>query len=275
MQFKDRLLMIKIALLWTFSLITQITFSQTLYNKGILFQQNGDYVKADSMYTLAIEALPLGDAYYNRAIARLKMNNMKGFCSDIKQASTYNDIEAENLHKQYCLNIDTIYYTEAFEKVKNKSYYLEIIRQEKYYDLTEGFVFDKKENLIAKYQIQNNFKCFGLTPDMPEFIGGEKKLLKFIEIYLVYPNSEIEAYKKYAGAFATVYVQFDISTTGKVENIHISDEKKEHTKKYICENFVNEAVRVVGLLPDFKPGTFMGKPIVVRYVMPIKFNFPE
>jgi len=267
--------MIKIALLWTFSLITQITFSQTLYNKGILFQQNGDYVKADSMYTLAIEALPLGDAYYNRAIARLKMNNMKGFCSDIKQASTYNDIEAENLHKQYCLNIDTIYYTEAFEKVKNKSYYLEIIRQEKYYDLTEGFVFDKKENLIAKYQIQNNFKCFGLTPDMPEFIGGEKKLLKFIEIYLVYPNSEIEAYKKYAGAFATVYVQFDISTTGKVENIHISDEKKEHTKKYICENFVNEAVRVVGLLPDFKPGTFMGKPIVVRYVMPIKFNFPE
>jgi hypothetical protein len=252
-----------------------ITFSQTLYEKGILFLQNGDYVKADSMFTLAIEALPFDDAYFNRAITRLKMHDMKGFSLDIKKASSYDDKEAEKLHKQYCINVDTIYYTEAFEKVKNKSYYLEIINQEKYYDFIEGFVYDKKENLIAKYKIQNNFKWFVLSPNMPEFIGGEKKLLKFIKTHLVYPISEMDAYKKYAGTAVTVYVQFDISSKGKVENVQISDDKKEQTKKYISENFVNEAMRVVGLLPDFKPGTFMGKPIVVRYVAPIEFNFPQ
>jgi hypothetical protein len=39
-------------------------------------------------------------------------------------------------------------------------------------------------------------------------------------------------------------------------------------------DFENEAIRVVELLPDFKPGTLNGETVVVRRVIPIVFNFP-
>lgn len=267
--------MIKTTLLLILSFISLITFSQTLYDQGTVYLQNGDYVKADSMFTLAIEAIPFGDAYYNRAIARMQMKDMSGFCMDIKKASSYDDEEAENLHIQYCLDIDTINYSDTYEIVKNTSSFLEIINKEKYYNFTEGFVYDQKDNLIARYRIQNNYKWYGLVPNMPEFEGGEKKMLRFFESNLTYPSSERDAYDKYAGTYATVYVQFDISVAGKVENVQVSDEKKEHTEKNISINFVNEALRIVKLLPDFKPGTFMGEPIIVRNVKPIKFDFPK
>lgn len=263
----------------TFSLIllsiTMIGFSQTYYDQGTQYLQNGDYAKADSMLTLAIEAIPFGDAYYNRAIARMKMNDMAGFCIDIKKATSYNDKEAEKLHIQYCLDIDTINYSDTYEIVENISSLIEIVIKEKYYDLTEGFVYDQKDNQIARYRIQNNYKWYGLVPDMPEFEGGEKKMLKFLKSNLVYPESEKDAYKKYAGNYATVYVQFDISETGKVTNVQVSDEKKEHTEKNISINFVNEALRIVRLLPDFNPGSFKGEPVIVRNVIPIKFDFPK
>jgi protein TonB len=267
--------MIKTTLSLIFFSISLIAFSQTYYDQGTQYLQTGDYEKADSMLTLAIEAIPFGDAYYNRAIARMKMDEMAGFCIDIKKAASYNDNEAEKLHIQYCLDIDTINYSDTYEIVENISSFVEIVNKEKYYDLTEGFVYDKSDNQIARYRIQNDYKWYGLVPNMPEFEGGERKMLKFLKSNLVYPDSERDAYKKYAGTYATVYVQFDISESGKVTNVQVSDEKKEHTEKNISRNFVNEALRIVRLLPDFKPENFKGEPVIVRNVIPIKFDFPK
>jgi hypothetical protein len=265
--------MTKTKLLLIFLSISLNIFSQAFYDKGIKYFENGDYLKSDSMFTLIIEDAPFRDAYFNRAAVRLKMNNMRGFCIDIKNASLYGDKESDNLNKQYCLDIDTIYYSDNFNKVNDNPFYTEIIYTEKYFDLTEGFLFDKGNKLIAKFKIQNNYKWFELTPNMPEFNGGEINLSKFLVSNLVYPNSEMDAYRKYPGTSEIVDVQFDISKTGKVENVKLSDDTLRDSRKYLSKDFVKEALRIVKLLPDFKRGTFMGEPVVVRRVVPIKFNF--
>ncbi|WP_321308677.1 energy transducer TonB [Marinifilum fragile] len=267
--------MIKTILTITFSWITLLAYSQTYFEQGNKYLNEGNYFKADSMYSLVIESMPFGDAYYNRAIARMNMKDMRGFCVDMKKASSNNDKEAKNLHERTCLDIDTVFYSETYSIGRENYSFKEIIFKEKYYDLTEGFIYDKKNKEIARYRIQGNYKWFGLIPKMPEFDGGERKLLKFIKSNLKYPISEMDAYKKYAGDHATVYVQFDISKSGKVEKVEVSDEKKKHTEKYISKNFVNEALRIVKSLPDFKPGVFMDKEVVVRHIIPIKFSFPK
>jgi periplasmic protein TonB len=268
--------MTKTVILLIFLWISLGAYCQNLFEKGGLLLKNGEYAKADSVLSLAIEASPFLDAYYNRAIARMKMNKMEGFCADIYKASTYNDKESENLYKQYCTEIDSINYTDRFEVVENRSDYLEIITKGKYLDMTEGLVYDGKNSLIAKYNIHDDFKFFSLTPIMPEFPGGQKKLLKFIESNLVFPKSEMDAKKKYPYSSLTIFVQFDVSEAGKVENVRIADNAfKEYTMKSVSENFRNEALRVVGIMADFKPGKFMGKPVAFRYILPIKFCFPQ
>jgi tetratricopeptide (TPR) repeat protein len=251
--------------------ISATTFSQTYYQKGILYFNNGEYTKADSLFTLAIGILPFTDAYYNRAITRLKLNNMQGFCCDLRKAAE-DDKEAKALYQKECLTIDTIYHSESFAVSNNKSYsYLEIVQKEKYCDYTNGYICNKKKELIAKYRIIAHYKWFGLVPVMPE----NKNIKSFIKKNLQYPQTEENAYEKYAGNSCTVYIQFDISELGKITNVRISDDRYEHTIKYISKSFIDEALRVVRSLPDFKPGSLFGTPMIVRYELPITFTFPK
>ncbi|SKC24270.1 hypothetical protein SAMN03080601_03567 [Alkalitalea saponilacus] len=253
--------------------ITALT--QSFYEQGTSYLQNGDFVKADSTLTLAIESMPFRDAFYNRAIARMQLNNMSGFCIDIKKAASLNDEEAEKLHTQFCLDIDTVYYSESFQRVDENPHLMEVIKKEKFYDLTEGHFYDMTENEVARYRIQNEHKWYGLVPKMPKFIGKEKTLQRFLQKNLKYPENEKDAYQKYPGNYTTVYIQYDIDTIGKVCNVIVLEERKEHTYKHISENFINEAIRVIESMPDFKPALFMNKPVNVRNSIPITFTFPR
>ncbi len=265
-----------IGISFIFILLPSLIFSQTYLEQGNLFMQNEEFKKADSVYTVAIESLPyFRDAYFNRAIARLNMNNMKGFCKDMKEVALMDDTDAENIRCVYCVDIDTVYVQDTIQTVKSGSNFefKEFVYKEKFYDLTEGYYYDKKDNLIANYSIIGAYKWFDLVPDMPEFEGGTNKMNKFLERHKVYPESEYDAYRKYAGSFATVYIQCDISEEGKVERVQVWDKKQKHTSKYISWNFVKEAIRLVNSLPDFKPGYFMGSPVAVRLIIPIEFEF--
>ena len=96
-----------------------------------------------------------------------------------------------------------------------------------------------------------------LTP--AEFPGGMEALSAFILSEIHYPK-ELEKEK----ASGKVYVNFEISKTGKVENIKIAQGSD-------YEALNNEALRVVQNMPDWKPATKNGK--AVRSEMTLPFNF--
>lgn len=110
-------------------------------------------------------------------------------------------------------------------------------------------------------------KCFATTgsdttfypyEEMPEFIGGETALYKFLEKNVKYPKAARKAYVE-----GTVRVRFVVDTDGTVTDIKV----KKQGNKYLDE----EAIRVVSLSPRWKPGKIEGKEVKVYYAIPIKF----
>lgn len=98
---------------------------------------------------------------------------------------------------------------------------------------------------------------------MPEFPGGEKALYAFIMENIKCPEVGADAPDRLRAV-----VQFTVSATGRVEAPQII----KSTGYDQCDA---EALRVVGILPDFTPGMTDGKPVAVGYTLPIHFAWKK
>ena len=93
----------------------------------------------------------------------------------------------------------------------------------------------------------------------PEYPGGNQAMIKFIVKNVNYP-----VIAKEAGIQGKVYVQFEIATTGQVENIKVV--------RRVHPSLDKEAIRVMKLMPKWKPGESHGKKVRVRMYLPIVFK---
>ena len=92
-----------------------------------------------------------------------------------------------------------------------------------------------------------------------EFPGGLEALHKFIEENMQYP--QIAAENCIGGR---VYVQFEVDTDGTVLNPKILRD--------IGGGCGEEALRIVRLMPKWKPGRFYGKVVKTTFNLPIFFD---
>jgi len=99
-------------------------------------------------------------------------------------------------------------------------------------------------------------KTYDYTPQMPEFNGNLKK---WIVDNTLFPRDVIES-----GEGGKVYVTFIVEKDGTVSNPEIA--------KGVGGSCDKEALRVIGLMPKWKPGELRGKPVRVRLNIPIKFE---
>jgi protein TonB len=95
--------------------------------------------------------------------------------------------------------------------------------------------------------------------EMPQFYGGEIELRRFMQKNFNYPESSRKAKKH-----GKVIVQFIISKTGDVQDISIQASVDPELDK--------EVMRVVALLPKWKPGKQGGKPVPVMFRIPINLK---
>ncbi len=94
----------------------------------------------------------------------------------------------------------------------------------------------------------------------PEYEGGLRALYAFLGSKVKYPEPAFEAGKE-----GTVYVKFVVDQNGKVCNLSLLN--------HLGFGLDEEALRVVGLIPNFKtPGMMGGKPVRVYYQLPLKFK---
>ncbi|MFP4470559.1 MAG: energy transducer TonB [Bacteroidales bacterium] len=93
----------------------------------------------------------------------------------------------------------------------------------------------------------------------PEFPGGYPALLEFLSRQIKYPEMA-----KAANVQGTVHVSFIVMPDGSVSNIEVI--------RGIGGGCDEEAVRVVKLMPKWKPGIQAGKPVKRGLVIPIKFR---
>lgn len=114
-------------------------------------------------------------------------------------------------------------------------------------------------NTTLKKSGQSN-DVFMVVEQMPEYPGGEAEMRKFIAENVQYPEDA-----KLSGASGTAYIKFVVGKNGKVT-------LPEIIKSSGTESIDNEALRVIKLLPDFKPGMQRGQVVDVQLTVPIKFS---
>jgi TonB family protein len=103
---------------------------------------------------------------------------------------------------------------------------------------------------------------FTVVEQLPEYPGGEEARIKFIGDNINYPK---EAVKN--GITGTVYVTFIIEKDGSISNVKVL--------RGIGGGCDEEAVRVISIMPNWKPGLQGGQPVRVQFNMPIKFDLND
>ena len=101
-----------------------------------------------------------------------------------------------------------------------------------------------------------------IVDQMPEFPGGEAKLLDFIKKNTRYPQEA-----KDAGIQGRVFVYFVVESDGSIGDVKIL-----RGIGGICDE---EAMRVVKSMPKWKPGKHNGEPVRVSYQIPIWFKLED
>ncbi len=117
---------------------------------------------------------------------------------------------------------------------------------------------DTDEDEIVEIE-EDDEEFFVVVENMPEFPGGDLGLMKFIQKNVRYP-----AIAKEYNITGKVYVSFIVDKQGSVTNVKIV--------RGVDKNLDAEALRVVSLLPKYKPGKQRGKAVRVMFTIPINFT---
>ena len=100
------------------------------------------------------------------------------------------------------------------------------------------------------------------TDEMPEFPGGYPAFVDFISRNVIY----LRIAQEY-GIEGTVFVSFVVEKDGSITQVQVL--------RGIFKPLDEEAMRVVKMMPRWKPGKQNGNPVRVRYKVPISFAFND
>lgn len=112
---------------------------------------------------------------------------------------------------------------------------------------------------VASSEIPTANEVFMVVENMPEFPGGMSACLKFLADHVAYPKEAAE--KKIQGR---VIVQFVVMKDGSIANARVL--------RAVDPLLDAEALRVIGLMPKWKPGTQRGQAVNVKFTMPVTFR---
>jgi periplasmic protein TonB len=130
-------------------------------------------------------------------------------------------------------------------------------------ETTEGpetVVFEEPVREVVSEGEDNSIHTF--VEQQPEFPGGLEAMMKFIQKNMKYP-----AQARRMGTEGKVFVGFVVNKDGGITDVE--------TIKGISAECDKEAARVVSLMPHWKVGKQNGKPVRVKYVLPINFKLAQ
>lgn len=103
---------------------------------------------------------------------------------------------------------------------------------------------------------------FQVVDSMPEFSGGSAAFLKYLRENIKYPESCKEQHIQ-----GTVILHFVVCQDGSIAEPEVA--------KSVHPDLDKEALRVISGMPKWKPGSHRGKPVRVRYSIPVQFKLPD
>lgn len=184
------------------------------------------------------------------------------------------------LVKYYCFHSNLI--LEKTLKINTKEFGINLKKTElsfskiDYQNLDSIYTVTLDENLLPKFpesygkisneeavqgvpEFNNSDEILAEVDKLPQFIGGEDSLIRFINYNLVYPLKARNKKKE-----GTVIVEFIIEIDGTIKNTKII--------KGFDKECNDEAERVIKSFPKWIPGESNGMKTRVKYTLPITFE---
>ncbi|MDR0988386.1 MAG: TonB family protein [Prevotellaceae bacterium] len=122
-----------------------------------------------------------------------------------------------------------------------------------------GAAVDIKYSAKVEEEEVKEDEIFEVAETMPSFPGGFSALNQYLAKYIKYPPIAQEN-----GISGRVTIQFVVNTDGSIVNAVVA--------KPIDPYLDKEALRVVSSMPKWNPGMQRGKPVRVRYNVPVIFR---
>ena len=113
--------------------------------------------------------------------------------------------------------------------------------------------------MTSTAQTKKNDMVFDVVEVMPQFPGGQIAMLKYIMENIKYPEQAMKE-----GIQGRVTVRFIVEKDGSISDV------KPILSVHPLLN--KEAVRVVKSMPKWSPGKQNGKPVRVRFNVPVMFK---
>ena len=112
---------------------------------------------------------------------------------------------------------------------------------------------------VVVEEVEEEQEIFQVVENMPEFPGGTQALLQYLKKNIKYPTICQEQ-----GIQGRVVVQFVVNKDGSI----VDPEVIKPINPYLDK----EALRVVSTMPKWKPGSQRGKPVRVKFTLPVQFK---
>ena len=136
----------------------------------------------------------------------------------------------------------------------------EIVQEKVLQDTVKASKVVKKADskvAAAEKKEEEEIVIFEVVEQMPEYPGGMDALSRYLERKVA--DSPM---KGKAGGLVTI--GFTVTEAGKVTNVQVLESDQPSLNK--------EAERIVSEMPDWIPGKQRGKPVPVRYSVPVRFG---
>ena len=144
---------------------------------------------------------------------------------------------------------------------------LNVVEDDKEVESIEVNTEDDKETEVviaapieAPVEEEEEEVVFVIVESMPEFPGGQQALFKYLSENIKYPVIAQEN-----GIQGRVVCQFVVNKDGSIVDIEVVRSGGD-------PSLDKEAVRVIKSMPKWKPGQQRGKPVRVKYTVPVNFK---
>jgi TonB family protein len=111
----------------------------------------------------------------------------------------------------------------------------------------------------ASFTLRIGQKVYDVVEQMPSFPGGQGALFQYMSSNIKYPEEAEEN-----GRQGRVICSFVVERNGDITDVSVV--------KSVDPDLDNEAVRVISSMPRWIPGRINGKPVRVKYSVPVTFR---
>ena len=126
-------------------------------------------------------------------------------------------------------------------------------------ETVNDYVYNEPQTPQKEKVVKKNSNVFEVVEQMPQFPGGASELMKYLSQTVKYP-----AAAEKAGIQGRVIATFVVEADGSISDAKVI--------RKVNDDLDAEALRVIRSMPKWTPGMQSGKPVRVKYTIPITFK---